>query len=140
MFAEGWRAPASPEAFADHFEAWLAPDVRLIQPMSRTLVGRQAFREQFVRPLFELLEDLHGTVEHWGARGDTVYIEIRLEGTLAGRPVSLRSCDRVKLRDGIATERLAYSDPTPLLAAIARTPRAWPRAIRQQLSAWRHSR
>jgi SnoaL-like domain len=139
-FAEGWRAPAGPEAFADHFEPWLDPQVRLIQPQTPMLVGHAAFRERFVRPLFALVPDLHGTVEGWASNGDTVYIELRLEGTVGRQPVTMHTCDRVELRDGVAIERLAYIDPTPLMTAIARTPRAWPRFIRQQLSARRRTR
>jgi ketosteroid isomerase-like protein len=137
-FEEGWRAPASADAFCDHFEAWLSPEVRLIQPMGRPVIGHRAFREHFARPLFELIPDLRGTVEGWAADGDTVYVELRLDGTVGRRPVTLRTCDRIKLKDGVAVERLAYLDPTPLLAAIAITPRVWPRAIRQQLTAWRN--
>jgi hypothetical protein len=36
-FAEGWRAPASAEAFANHFEPWFDPYIRLIQPQLPTL-------------------------------------------------------------------------------------------------------
>jgi hypothetical protein len=139
-FAEGWRAPAGPEAFADHFEPWLDPQIRLIQPQTPLLVGHAAFREQFVRPLFALVPDLHGTVEGWASSGDTVYIELRLDGTVGRQRVTMHTCDRVKLRDGVAIERVAYIDPTPLIAAIARTPRAWARFIRQQLSARRRTR
>jgi ketosteroid isomerase-like protein len=136
-FAEGWRAPVGADAFADHFDRWLDPQVRLIQAQLPPVVGHAAFREQFARPLFALVPDLHGTVEGWASSGDTVYVELRLEGTLGGRPLTLRTCDRVKLRDGLAVERVAYVDPIPLLRAVARTPRAWPRFIRQQLSARR---
>jgi hypothetical protein len=89
--------------------------------------------------LFALVPDLHGTVEGWASSGDTIYIELRLEGTIGGRPVTMRTCDRVTLRDGIAVERLAYLDPTPLLAAIARSPRSWPLFLRQQIAARRGS-
>jgi hypothetical protein len=139
-FAEGWRAPAGPDAFADHFMEWVGPEIRLIQPPMPVLVGHAAFREQFARPLFALVPDLHGTVEGWGANGDLVYIELKLEGTVGGRPVTMRTCDRVKLREGIAVERLAHVDPIPLLAAIARTPRAWPGLVRQQLASRRRAR
>jgi hypothetical protein len=139
-FAEGWRAPAGPEAFADHFEPWLDPEIRLIQPQTPPIVGHAAFREQFVRPLFALVPDLHGTVEGWASTGDTVYIELRLEGTVGRQRVTMHTCDRVELRDGVAIERVAYIDPTPFIAAIARTPSAWPRFIRQQLSARRRIR
>src|SRR4051812_11439655 len=103
-FAEGWRAPSGADAFVAHFRPLLAPDIRLIQPQLPTVVGQRAFAEDFVAPLFALIPDLHGEVERWAARGDGVYIELTLSGTLAGRPLSWRACDRLILRDGIAVE------------------------------------
>jgi ketosteroid isomerase-like protein len=129
-FAAGWRAPSSPEAFAAHFRPLLAPDVRLIQPRLPTIEGHRGFEDDFVKPLFALIPDLHGDVERWAARGDALYIELTLQGTLAGRPVSWRVCDRITLRDGRAVERESYFDPLPLMAQIAKTPRAWPRFLR----------
>jgi ketosteroid isomerase-like protein len=129
-FADGWRAPSGPAAFAAHFRQLLAPDVRLIQPQVPTVEGHLAFEEEFVKPLFALIGDLHGDVERWGSRGDALYIEMTLRGTLGGRPLSWRVCDRVTLRDGVAIERESYFDPSPLLAALARTPRAWPAFLR----------
>jgi SnoaL-like protein len=137
MFTEGWRSPQGPDAFADHFEPWLDPEIRLIQPQLPPIVGLAAFRERFVRPLFTLLPDLHGTVEGWAARGDTIYIELRLEGSVAGRAVTMHTCDRITLRNGVATERVAHLDPTPMVAAIARTPRSWPQFVRQQIASRR---
>jgi len=134
-FAEGWRAPRGPDAFAAHFRTLLDPDVRLIQPRLRTTVGYRAFAEQFARPLFALIPDLHGEVERWAAREDTLYIELTLRGTLGGRPFRLRACDRITLRDGLAVERESYFDPAPLLIAIATTPRAWPRFLRLRAGA-----
>jgi hypothetical protein len=94
------------------------------------LEGHRAFEEEFVKPLFALMPDLHGDVERWGSRGDALYIELTLRGTLRGRPLSWRVCDRVTLREGVAIERESYFDPSPLLAALARTPRAWPAFLR----------
>jgi ketosteroid isomerase-like protein len=131
-FTEGWRAPRSPEAFAAHFRGRLAPDIRLIQPQLPTIVGHRAFEERFVAPLFALIPDIRGEVERWAARGDTVFIELTLRGTLGGRSVSWRATDRVTLRDGVAVERESYFDPAPLLAAVARAPRAWPGFLRLQ--------
>ena len=140
-FSEGWRAPENVDRFCDYFEQWLHPDIRLVQPQLPPLTGYRAFREQFARPLFELVPDIHGTVEGWAASGSTVYIEILLEGTTGTRRVTARSCDRITLGDdGRAIERVAYLDPTPLMAAIALTPRAWAGAVRQQLSSRRHAR
>jgi ketosteroid isomerase-like protein len=132
LFAEGWRAPSGPHAFAEHFRELLAADVRLIQPQLPTAIGHRAFEEEFVEPLFALIEDLHGVIERWGSRGDALYIELTLRGKLAGRPLCLRVCDRVTLRDGVAIERESYFDPAPLIAAVIRTPRAWPGFLRLQ--------
>jgi hypothetical protein len=131
-FTEGWRAPGDPDAFAAHFREMLAPDVRLIQPLLPTLVGHRAFEERFVKPIFELIPDLHGEVERSAAHDDTLYIELTASGTLAGREVRWRVCDRVTLRNGVAVERESYFDPTPLIAAILTRPRAWPRFLRLQ--------
>ena len=124
-FAEGWRAPASADAFADHFQSWFDPQVRLIQPQLPTLVGHQAFRERFARPLFALLPDVAGDVERFAVGADCAYVELTLRGTLGGRSIAWRVCDRVSLRDGLVVERESYFDPTPLLRAILTRPTAW---------------
>jgi hypothetical protein len=140
MFAAGWRDPVDADSFTDHFAPWFEPEMRLIQPSVAPVVGIDAFREEFARPLFELVPDLHGTVEGWASNGDTVYIELRLEGTLGRRGFEMHTCDRIKLRDGKAIERFAYLDPTPLLAAVLRSPTAWPKFIRTQLRSRRRAR
>ena len=132
-FSDGWRAPAGADALADHFEPWMHPRIRLVQPGLPVLVGLTAFREDFARPLFDLVPDLHGTVENWAASGDTVFIELRLAGTVGGRRLTLHSCDRVTLDAGRAVERVAYNDPSPLLEALLRTPSIWWRLLRYRL-------
>ena len=132
-FGEGWRPPTSAESVTRHFLPMLQPDVRLIQPQLPVLVGHEQFRTGFVEPLFELMPDIHGTVEHWAARGDVVYIVIALRGTLGGKPAGFTSCDRITLRDGLIAERIAYMDPTPLVQAAIGRPRAWPGFARMQL-------
>jgi hypothetical protein len=131
-FVEGWRAPAGPEAAAAHFERMLAPDVRLIQPQLPVGVGHDGLRRQFIEPLFGLMPDVRCEVDRWAARGDDVFIELTLIGTIGARTVRMRACDRVTLRDGIAVERESHADPTPLLFAVARSPRTWPRFLRTQ--------
>jgi hypothetical protein len=131
-FAEGWRRPGGPDAFSAHFRKLLATDVRLIQPQLPTVVGHLAFKEGFVDPVFALIPDLHGDVERWAAYDDLLYIELTVSGTLGGRPVSWRVCDRVTLRDGIAVERESYFDPTVLIGAVLKRPRAWPMFVRLQ--------
>ena len=131
-FEAGWRDPATPHDFAEHFIPMLDPEVRMVQPQMPTLVGHDAFRRGFVEPLFALIPDLHGTVRDWAADGDVIFIDIVLEGTLGGRPVRFESVDRVTLRDGLAVERVAFSDPAPVLKAVLTRPRAWPRFARSQ--------
>jgi ketosteroid isomerase-like protein len=134
MFGEGWANPVDTDHFCDHFDPWFHPDLRMIQPSAPPTVGKLAFRERFARPLFDLVPDLHGTVENWAASGDVVYIELRLEGSIGARPFTMHTCDRIKLRDGKAVERVAYLDPAPLLRAVARSPRSWPKFLKTQIS------
>jgi ketosteroid isomerase-like protein len=133
-FTEGWRAPRDADSFADHFDSWIAEDVRLVQPQLPTLIGREQFREEFARPLFELIDGLHATVESWAARGDVVLVEITLRGRIGGRELRLPVVDRVTLRDGLAAERVSYLDSTPLLKAVAASPSAWPTFLKAQAS------
>jgi hypothetical protein len=137
MFTEGWANPVDADTFCDHFDPWFQPEVRMIQPSVRPIVGRQAFREAFARPLFDLVPDLHGVVENWASSGDTLYIELRLEGTIGRTPFTMHSCYRIKLRDGKAIERFAYLDATPLVKAVARSPRSWPKFLKTQLRSLR---
>jgi ketosteroid isomerase-like protein len=130
-FTEGWRAPESLDAFADHFARWMTDDVRMVQPQLPTMIGKEGFREGF-RAAFELIPDLHATVHGWAADGDTVFIEFTLEGTLGGRAVSAPAVDRFRMRDGLVAERVAYFDPAPMLKAVATSPRAWPTFVRLQ--------
>ena len=132
-FIEGWANPVDADSFSDHFEPWFHPDVRMIQPSVPALSGKEAFREEFARPLFDLVPDLHGVVEGWAASGDVVYIELRLEGTVRGRPFTMHTCDRIELLDGKVAERFAYLDATPLVRAVALSPRSWPKFLKSQL-------
>lgn len=129
-FAEGWRAPAGADEFADHFLPWFDPGIRLVQPGLPMLVGERAFRERFARPLFQLIPDLHGQVKRSAVSADCVYIELTLRGTLGGHPVCWRVCDRTRLRNGLVVERESYFDLLPLLRAILTRPRAWPALAR----------
>ena len=131
-FAAGWRDPAGPREFVEHFSPLLDPEIRLIQPQMPELVGLEAFRRGFAEPLFDLIPDIHGTVRGWAADGDTIWIELEIEGTLGGRPVTIETIDRITLHEGRAIERRAFLDPLPLLGAVLTRPRAWPRFARTQ--------
>jgi hypothetical protein len=71
-FADAWARPA-----VDRFLALLAPDVRLLQPVTPPLVGHAAARREFGR-LLAFLPDLRGTVDAWAACGDTLLVAWRL--------------------------------------------------------------
>jgi ketosteroid isomerase-like protein len=137
-FAEGWRAPTDAESFCDHFDALIADDIRLVQPQLPEINGKAEFREEFARPLFELLHEVRGTVGSWASRteGDAeiVFIELEIRARLAGgRAVTLRTIDKITLRDGLAVERIASLDPLDLLGGVLLSPRAWPAFIRARL-------
>lgn len=132
-FDEHWRAGGPADAFVARFAPLMDPEVRLVQPQLPTLVGKDAFRRGFAEPLFAVMPDARGAVRGWSAAGDVVYIEVDVMGTVGGRKVVLRSCDRITLRDGLIAQRVAFVDPTPLLRAVARHPRSWPTFIRTQL-------
>lgn len=123
VFTEGWRAPADADSFADFFEPHLDPEIRLLQPRIPTMVGREAFREQFARPAFTFIPDLHADVHRWSAAGDDdlLFVEFTLSGTAGGEPVAWDAIDRIALRDGLATERRSYFDPGPLFEALERS-------------------
>ncbi len=137
-FAAGWRAPTDADSFCDHFERVLDDEIRLIQPQLPETVGKRAFREEFARPLFELLSEIRGTVESWASssEGDReiVFVQLTIRAKLAGgRAVALHTIDKITLREGVAVERVASLDPLELLGAVALSPRSWPTFLRARL-------
>ena len=133
-FADGWRAPTDADSFSDHFAPYLSDRIRLVQPQMHEVVGKEAFREQFARPLFDLFSEIRGTVGSWAstpdADGEVVLIELTIRARVGGRPVALHTVDKVTLRDGVAVERIATFDPLEVLGAVALSPRAWPAFVR----------
>ncbi|MGB7686169.1 MAG: nuclear transport factor 2 family protein, partial [Solirubrobacterales bacterium] len=104
-FAAYWRAPS-----ANGLDALLAPDVRLVAPMTPTTDtladGKRAFAS-----ILELVPDLTAEVHRWGPTEDGVLIEFTLSGTAGGGPISWHAVDRMVLRqDGLATTRISYFD------------------------------
>ena len=53
-----------------------------------------------------------------------------VEGVVGKQPITLRVVDRIRLIDGLASERYTFTDPTLLLLAVLRTPRLWWTALR----------
>ena len=128
-FAAGWAAGGPADRFVDHFAPLCAPDLLLIQPLSPPLRGIEGLRSM-ARQLFEAMPDLRGEVLRWGPTHDGLIIELTLRGTLGRRPLEWTVADRIVLRDGLMVERRSYFDPTPLLPAMMRSPRASLRTLR----------
>jgi hypothetical protein len=126
-FAAYWQAPS-----AEGLETLLAPDVRLVAPMTPTTTtledGKRAFGI-----LLEQMPDLTAEVHRWGATDDGVLIEFTLSGSTVGAPLSWHAVDRITLRpDGLATERVSYFDSAPLILTALRRPRTWPALLRSR--------
>ena len=127
-FRAYWRAPS-----VEGLDLLLAPDVRLVAPMTpttRTLAdGKRAFAG-----VLKLSPDLTAEVHRWGETEDGILIEFTLSGSNAGVPLSWRAVDHIVLReDGLASERVSYFDSVPLILAALRHPRAWPTFVRGRL-------
>jgi hypothetical protein len=120
-FAEFWRAPAP-----EHLDRVLAANARLSAPLAPTTEGLAAAQRAFTET-FELIGDMTAEVHRWGATADGVLIELTVHGMLGGSPISWPAVDRFVLdENGLATERVSYFDPLPLLGAAALRPKAWP--------------
>jgi ketosteroid isomerase-like protein len=127
-FRTYWRAPS-----VAGLETLLAPDVRLVAPMTPTTHTLEEGKRAFAG-ILALTPDLTGEVHHWGASDDGVLIEFTLSGSVAGTPVSWRAVDHIVLGDdGLARERVSYFDSTPLILNVLRHPRAWPAFLRSRL-------
>jgi ketosteroid isomerase-like protein len=123
FFEELWAVGSSdPERFFAMLAERTNPDALLTQPMAAPARGPAGQREIF-GPLFEAIPDLRVDVIRWGATPDGALLEIRLHGTLGGRPVAWEAVDRFEVRGGHITARHSYFDPLPLVRAMALAPR-----------------
>jgi hypothetical protein len=129
-FEAYWRAP-TPRGL----ETVLAPQARLVAPMTKTANSREEGIRAFA-DLFELIAGMRAEVHRWGATEDGVLIEFTISGTTAGKPISWSAVDRFVLGpDGLATERVSYFDSGPLAMTLAGRPSAWPGFIKARLRA-----
>lgn len=128
-FAAYWRAPT-----VEGLDALLAPDVRLVAPLTRTSDGLEDGKRVF-GSLLRLLPDLTGVVHRWGPTPDGLLVEFTLSATAGGTRVSWDAVDRIVLRDdGLATLRVSYFDSGGLLRQVMLRPRAWPTLVRLGLN------
>jgi len=127
-FAKTWADP-SPERLNE----LVHPDVVFVQPIEPVVRGH-AMASAFWRRLFTLIPDLRGEVISWAHREDVVFIEVRLHGTLGGRPIEWVSVDRILLDSGKVRQRVANFNPLPLIRALALRPAALVGFIKTRLS------
>ncbi|CAO5184074.1 SnoaL-like domain-containing protein [Frankia sp. AiPs1] len=108
------------------------PDYRAVQPQTPDAIGPEGLLDLFSR-LYALIPDLRGEVLTANVFAGGVYIEVRLSGTLGGRPITWDACDRFWFADGLAVGRVTYLDPTSLFSAVVRRPWVWRRWWRSGL-------
>jgi ketosteroid isomerase-like protein len=118
-FTEAWAHPEP-----DRLVALLDPDVRLLQPVTPELRGKEAARREFTR-LLRWLPDLHGVIDSTAGTGDTLLVAWHLRFTLARRPRSISIVDRIVVRGGVIVEREAYFDSLRFLLLVLASPSEW---------------
>ncbi|MHA6619609.1 nuclear transport factor 2 family protein [Pseudonocardia sp. DLS-67] len=125
LFEKGWDRP-DPHAWDD----LLAEDAEFVQPLLPSGRGRAVWHEA-ARRLLRLAPDLRGDVMTWAGRDDVVFIDVRLRGTVGGKPLTFRSFDQLQIGpDGRVLRREAFFDPTPVALALLLRPAAWLGAVR----------
>jgi hypothetical protein len=135
-------------AFVERFRVfWSAPhevplsslltsDVRLAQPMTRSIRGLSA-AEQWRQRLLSAMPSLRADVEGWSASGDLLFIAIRLRAVEPTYRLEWPAVDRFQLRAGLASERITYFDGLQFVWQVARQPRTWLRFSGWAIREWR---
>ena len=113
------------------FMSLLSPQIRLSAPGLRTTCGWEECERAFERT-FAVLPDLTAFIHRWSACDDALFVEMTFSATIGRKPVRWRNVDRFLFRDGMAIERVAFFNPTPVRRALL-APSGW-----RQL--WRHIR
>lgn len=128
-FTQLWREGRSR---LPDFMSLLSPEIKLVAPGLRSTRGWVEGELAFKRT-FDVLPDLTAQVDRWSATGDVLFIEMTFSATIGGNKVTWRNVDRFVFRDGIAVERVAFFNPSPVRAAFLRSPAGW-------LQLWRRIR
>jgi SnoaL-like domain len=127
-FVAYWRAPS-----LDGLDAVLAPQARLLAPMTKTTHTLAEGKRTFAA-LLRLAPDLTAEVHRWGPTADGVLIEFTISGSVSGVPIGWSAVDRFVLgADGLATERVSYFDSGTIVSTLLRHPRTWPAFARSRL-------
>jgi limonene-1,2-epoxide hydrolase len=131
VFAAGWALP-KPDGFLDFFLPMIAENAVFSQPSFPDARGRDEVAHMF-RQLFTLFPDMTASPQYIAVAGDVVFIESTCATTIGRRTVQFTVCDRFVIRDDQIQQRRSHSDPIPTMVALARSPKAWARAIRSRM-------
>ncbi|MBB4685748.1 nuclear transport factor 2 family protein [Amycolatopsis jiangsuensis] len=119
-FAAAWAEP-DPRAF----DALLAEDVELVQPLLAACTGKRRWQGELER-LLDFVPDLRSTVLSWSGRAEILFIEHRLEATIGSGSVRVPAVDKLWLTEaGLIARRHAYFDPQPFTQRVVQHPGYW---------------
>ena len=120
QFRTGWDRP-EPHGWDPFFD----DSMEFVQPMLRDGVGPAVWWEESSR-LLTLVPDLRADVLRWSGSGEDLFIHIRFQGTLAGKPLTWDGVDWLRLTpEGTALSRVAFFDSVPVALTLLRCPRCW---------------
>ncbi len=111
LFTERWAAGDPPLAELLH------PEGKMLHPGMGQPIG-PAEAPAYIARIKSALPGIRLEVRDWATRGDAVFIEWTIRATLRGVPVRWDGADRFTLRDGLATDGVAYFDTLPIIAAV----------------------
>jgi len=120
IFRTGWESPA-PNAW----DGFLDQRSAMVQPMLRDGIGAEFWHRESARALL-VMPDLHAEVLAWSGAEERLFIHLRFQATVGGRPTTWDAVDVLVLRpDGVLARRDSYFDPVPVMRTLAVRPRAW---------------
>jgi len=120
QFRAGWDHP-DPTAW----DSFLGESMEFVQPMLRCGVGPELWHGETER-LLKLLPDLRADVLTWAGVGDTIFLHLRFEATLVGKPVTWEAVDVLRVaQDGTGVFRESFFDSVPVATQLVRRPGAW---------------
>ena len=106
-----------PRFDADRLDEAIDPEATVHHSgMARPIRGAE--EPAYVRAIKELMPDIRLEVTNWAARGDVVFVEYEMRGTLAGKPLHWTGIGRFKLRGDRAIDAIGRWDNLELLAKI----------------------
>ena len=119
-FRAGWDRP-DPTTW----DSFLGESMEFVQPMLRCGVGRELWHEETAR-LLKLVPDIRADVLSWAGVGDTIFLHIRFEATLGGKPLTWEAVDLLRIdADGTGVCRESVFDSVPVATQLISRPRAW---------------